>query len=76
MRPSWHALRATPMNAAAALPVEETVMNDKLRKMLADEGARFEVIMHPEAYTAQERATACYITRRRRSPVRGSFFRE
>lgn len=44
-------------------------MNDKLSKMLADEGARFEVIMHPEAYTAQERAAACHITGRRLAKV-------
>jgi Ala-tRNA(Pro) deacylase len=44
-------------------------MNDKLRDMLRRRTARFEVITHPEVYTAQERAAACGITGRRLAKV-------
>lgn len=37
-------------------------MNAKLADMLKREGVRFEIITHPEAYTAQERAARCHIT--------------
>jgi Ala-tRNA(Pro) deacylase len=44
-------------------------MNDKLRQMLRRRKAKFEVITHPEVYTAQERAAACGITGRRLAKV-------
>jgi Ala-tRNA(Pro) deacylase len=44
-------------------------MNDKLRDMLRRRKARFELITHPEIYTAQERAAACGITGRRLAKV-------
>ncbi|MGH7342993.1 MAG: aminoacyl-tRNA deacylase [Candidatus Rokuibacteriota bacterium] len=44
-------------------------MNDKLRNMLRRRKARFEVITHPEVYTAPERAAACGITGRRLAKV-------
>jgi Ala-tRNA(Pro) deacylase len=44
-------------------------MNDRLRAMLARAGVSFEVITHPEVYTAQERAAACRITGRRLAKV-------
>jgi len=44
-------------------------MNDRLRDMLKRAGARFEVITHPEVYTAQERAQASRITGRRLAKV-------
>jgi Ala-tRNA(Pro) deacylase len=44
-------------------------MNDRLREMLTRAGASFEVITHPEVYTAQERAAACRITGRRLAKV-------
>jgi Ala-tRNA(Pro) deacylase len=44
-------------------------MNDKLRHLLRRRKARFEVITHPEIYTAQERAAACGITGRQLAKV-------
>ena len=44
-------------------------MNDRLRDMLGRARARFDVITHPEVYTAQERAAACRITGRRLAKV-------
>jgi Ala-tRNA(Pro) deacylase len=44
-------------------------MNDRLREMLTRAGASFEVVTHPEVYTAQERAAACRITGRRLAKV-------
>jgi Ala-tRNA(Pro) deacylase len=36
-------------------------MNDRLRTALGRAGATFEVMLHPEAYTAQERAAASHV---------------
>jgi|ERR687892_1302628 Ala-tRNA(Pro) deacylase len=44
-------------------------MNERLSEMLKRTGAPFEVITHPEVYTAQERAAACRITGRRLAKV-------
>jgi Ala-tRNA(Pro) deacylase len=44
-------------------------MNDRLRDVLGRAGARFEVITHPEVYTAQERAAASQLTGRRLAKV-------
>lgn len=39
-------------------------MISRLAEMLTREGVRFDVIGHPEVYTAQERAAACHVTGR------------
>ena len=44
-------------------------MNQRLQDMLRRTGARFEVLIHPEVYTAQERAQASRITGRRLAKV-------
>src|SRR5918996_640512 len=44
-------------------------MNERLQAELRRAGARFEVITHPEAYTAQERAAASQVTGRRLAKV-------
>jgi hypothetical protein len=59
--PRWHRKRRSIQRGLA--------MSDRLKNMLVREGARFEVIRHREAYTAQERAAACRITGRRVAKV-------
>ena len=44
-------------------------MNQRLQDTLRRTGARFEVLIHPEVYTAQERAEASRITGRRLAKV-------
>jgi Ala-tRNA(Pro) deacylase len=49
--------------------VEVFAMNQRLQDMLRRTGARFEALIHPEVYTAQERAQASRITGRRLAKV-------
>lgn len=44
-------------------------MITRLRQLLTQEGARFEILAHRDAYTAQERAAACHVTGRRVAKV-------
>jgi Ala-tRNA(Pro) deacylase len=44
-------------------------MNERLQEKLRRAGARFELIPHPEVFTAQERAQACGVTGQRLAKV-------
>lgn len=44
-------------------------MITRLRELLTQEGARFEILAHRDVYTAQERAAACHVTGRRVAKV-------